>query len=775
MNSIWFRDLRIDHMTGVGGRAERLGSHFDTIPRLTLTPPSLMPTSGLEGRQRYVDQAVNAAAADLPIEFTGPCGQGRSTLLRHVAAAVTTRLRRPAVCLLAGDDHPADLLQRLVDEVYVMDRRAKLPPETCADLLRRAGVVSVLDELAGDTARVGEVLSALPGCAVVIASDRPRLQRRGRSVVLPGLGEAAASTVIRRDLARPLSIYEAAAIHRLIAAVHGRPLSLRQAAALVRVHEHSFAALADRPHDIHSLSLGGLSHAQRQILAYAALLAGVFLPGDLISAITGLGDVAGALAELRRRGHIEQHEDRFGLPVCRGERNLASVADYVSAGNAARVIGDWLTAADPASDAALPVAAAGLSLIKFGAKQLEWDYVVRLIRVVEPVLALAGRWEACRQLLELGMRGAQAVGDSAAQAFFAHEQGTLALCQARTSEAGTLLTEAVRIREALGDVPGANVSRHNLSLVAASGAAAAEPGPAQPEPSQPEPSKPGPSHRGRWVRRAVSLIAAILGVIVLSAIGINMFHDDSVNTGLRLPPATDSLPDTPLPVPETANTGSPLTPETSGTAPTTTTRPTAARPLTVAPRNVSFRDAHVSPNAPIIRRLVSITNLNDAAAIMAGGGIDGSDAYSIDRDDCGGRILRANQRCEIAVTFRPSSIGLHVGKLTVADLSGRTASAELTGTGFVLFGVAIEGSGRGTVSSGDDFIACPGSCEARITDPARNQITLTATPSPEETEDSYNNFAGWRGACSSEERKATCELTVAHDVIVIATFNSVIK
>jgi hypothetical protein len=164
----------------------------------------------------------------------------------------------------------------------------------------------------------------MPGCAVVFASERPRLQPPGRTVVLPGIAGPAAVALIRRDLGRPFAAHEMTAVRRLIAALHGRPLALRQAAALVRAHEHTFDGLADRPGELDRLSLGGLSDPQRRALAFLALVGGVLLPGDLVSAVAGVGDVAEALAGLRDRGFVEQRDDRFGLPVCRAEGYLAS-------------------------------------------------------------------------------------------------------------------------------------------------------------------------------------------------------------------------------------------------------------------------------------------------------------------------------------------------------------------------------------------------------------------------------------------------------------------
>ena len=58
--------------------------------------------------------------------------------------------------------------------------------------------------------------------------------------------------------------------------------------------------------------------------------------------------------------------------------------------------------------------------------------MIRLVGGIEPILALAGRWEAWRDVLDQGLEAAVAAGDEFAEADFAHQLGTLELCLGRS-------------------------------------------------------------------------------------------------------------------------------------------------------------------------------------------------------------------------------------------------------------------------------------------------------------------------------------------------------
>jgi hypothetical protein len=67
--------------------------------------------------------------------------------------------------------------------------------------------------------------------------------------------------------------------------------------------------------------------------------------------------------------------------------------------------------------------------------------------------------------LHQGMQAAQQLGDQVSQAYFAHQQGTLALCQDQLPAALQHLQHALELRRRLGDRRGAERTQHNLEVL----------------------------------------------------------------------------------------------------------------------------------------------------------------------------------------------------------------------------------------------------------------------------------------------------------------------
>ncbi len=90
---------------------------------------------------------------------------------------------------------------------------------------------------------------------------------------------------------------------------------------------------------------------------------------------------------------------------------------------------------------------------------------LRLARALAALAALALRWVTLVQSLRIALRAARAVGDAPAIAWARHELGTLLLGAEDAAAANRELSEALRIREQIGDEAGAEVTRHNLAIL----------------------------------------------------------------------------------------------------------------------------------------------------------------------------------------------------------------------------------------------------------------------------------------------------------------------
>jgi hypothetical protein len=104
-------------------------------------------------------------------------------------------------------------------------------------------------------------------------------------------------------------------------------------------------------------------------------------------------------------------------------------------------------------------------VVQGAAQNGRWEGVLRLGRAVEGPLAVRGHWGAWAETLEWELEAARQLGDRAAKAWSLHQSGTRALCLEDTPTARRDLSEALRLRESLGDREGAAVTRHNLNLL----------------------------------------------------------------------------------------------------------------------------------------------------------------------------------------------------------------------------------------------------------------------------------------------------------------------
>jgi hypothetical protein len=500
MSAIFYGNLRAEVVSNLGARIQRVSLRRATIDLLRPRQPLALKKPLMLDREQEAADAFAAIRAGRPAGFYAACGYGKTTLLQNIAAIASERgVASSCVYLRADGDRVADLLQDLVARLYACDQPVKPTPRECAQLLGQVSAVVAVDDLRAKPDQIRYLLDVLSGCSLVMGSAQPVLGGRGSSWKLGGLPEESALTLVAGDVGRPLTAEELAAARRLVAAVDGQPLHLRQCAALAREGRHSLRSLARQaahdPEVLDRLSINALARHERRALAVLALAAGTLLSAAVVDAIGQIAYLAELLESLHRRGLAEQCDDRFGLPVCKAESYRQMLLKDLDLAAAARGLSSWLTAADPTAAESQSAAEAALAMIEFAAERGDWTTLVRLARAAERVLFLAGRWEAWHHTLGQGLDAARASGDRAAEAFFAHQQGTLAFCQDKLQDAHQLLQQALTLREQIGDADGARITRHNLQLLEL--------------PDQPSPP------RSRVPRRALHALGGVLGTLAL--------------------------------------------------------------------------------------------------------------------------------------------------------------------------------------------------------------------------------------------------------------------
>ena len=304
--------------------------------------------------------------------------------------------------------------------------------------------------------------------------------------------------------------------------------------------------------------------------------------------------------------------------------------------------------------------------------------VVRLIRLVEPVLFVMGRWEEWRDVLGQGIEAARQAGDASAEALFAHQKGTLAYCENRLEEARDLLQRAEHLRSRLGDRVGAELSRGHLGLVTF-GHAGEQP--------------------GRWRARARTFLVSVLTLlgavaIVVAVRGIAVTHDEGLpptdpptvtlpSDEVRSPYTTPPIRSPESPVTQSSRSESEDESEDESQDESEDESEEAVRAVEIAPTSLPFPDT-VTGNSSTPQEVV-LTSTGTAPLTLSQVTIDGPDGaeFDIGPNDCSDNPLPPGETCRLQIVFHPQadrSPRERVARLVVThDAEGGELSVALTG------------------------------------------------------------------------------------------------
>jgi len=438
------------------------------------------PFPGLLDRSDEVASAIGGLQSAQPVELHGEAGVGKTSLLRHLAFHPATALFRDGVIFLPARGLPAaDVLQSLFDAFF--DRVGNLKPtdgQLRLALSDRQALVVLDDvELARDDLQLA--MDAAPGCTFLLASIERRLWGEGHAIGLAGIDADAALLLLERELGRTLTNDERPSARDLCAALQGLPLRLLQAAALAREGGRTLAEVCrdlrpDRPADtLARAALEPLTEGERRTLTAIASLGNASIGAEHLAAIVEIPDLDPILDVLARRHLIMAASPRFvaAVPVV---ATLPAPELAAWRARAAAYYAEWGEASAGTPAAVTDEAGVILELQASAVTAGRWRDVLRLSRIVDAALALAGRWGSWDRALGRSLVAARALGERGDEAWALHQLGSRALALGDTATAAVYLTGALQIREALGDRLGAAATRHNLGLLPAPPAAPRE-------------------------------------------------------------------------------------------------------------------------------------------------------------------------------------------------------------------------------------------------------------------------------------------------------------
>src|SRR5215210_6940918 len=467
--------LRIGTLNG--GVVNLAPSQQRSVPQPRPVPVMLLPrsVSGFLDRTEEVSAAAAVLEGASPVEFHGPSGVGKTTLLHYLAHHKFAPVFPAGILFFSEIRHRPveDLLLDFFDAFYDRDPTYLPTPVQMRHALRDEHALVVLDDVDLEREEVEALMDAAPASVFLSAATERRLWSGGRTIALRGLPLGEALALIERELGRPLGEEDRTIVRQLYAALEGYPLRLLQLGALVRDEGISLAEVAERLQQ-HAGSVGEALTAQvlatrsedeQRVLAALAVPMGASVGEEHLNELAGVADARPALESLQRRKLVQAHSPRYSLTGSMDEA-LREEWDLTPWNERALVyFATWAEEQRHAPDRVLEEADAILGVLQRSAQEGRWVGTVRLGRVVEGPLAVRGHWGAWAETLERELEAARQLGDRAAEAWSLHQSGTRALCLENTLTARADLTEALRLRESLGDQEGAAVTRHNLNLL----------------------------------------------------------------------------------------------------------------------------------------------------------------------------------------------------------------------------------------------------------------------------------------------------------------------
>lgn len=495
-------------------------------PRPLPTPVYIRPKSfpDLLDRTTERDTMLASMQRGMTIELCGEHGQGKTALLRHLAHASTGAFCSDGIIYVDGEDRPLDdILQFIYDAFHESDTRYKpSEPELLRGLQQKRALI-VIDNLKTNDEEFREFANKVPASTFILASSESCLTQEVDTVDLSGLPFEDAVMLIERELKRPVSPDEYAAVRTLWTSCKGKPSTLVAIANDVERKSEKLIAAVGRfstpvpDQTFADEALESSSDDERRLLAVLALLGGVPVGVEHLGAILAKSGVEPLLNSLVSRRLVEQSEKGYGLVAAlvesfrsrldqkdAGEKALAYFAQHINwelpepDGDAAvppkEPDGGKSRRRDPL--ALLPDLTAITRIVQWGIASQKWKEVLAIIPGVEAALALSGQWAARSNVLEMARTAADGAHNLAAKAWALHQQGSLEMCRGHVQAARSYLAQALDLRRQIQDYSGVQVSRHNLNQLIT------------------PPTVTGP-HRSKW-SRPLAVGAGIAAIAILA-------------------------------------------------------------------------------------------------------------------------------------------------------------------------------------------------------------------------------------------------------------------
>jgi hypothetical protein len=364
-----------------------------------------------------------------------------------------------------------DLLQALFDSFFDSDPSYKPTTTEIRRTLQDVKALIFLDDLEIKQDEVTSFIDAAPNSLFILSSVERSLWGEGEIISLRGLPEEECIKLFERELSRPPNEQEKEIASQICTALQGHPLHILQMASLARETSKPLETVLREIKNEHAtdvslanISMASLGDSEKGILALLAAAGGNIVSLEHVKKIFPTGSTQKSIDILLSLGLVQAHSPRISLTgtLAASISNLWDISSWQDI--LLRYFINWLSQ-QPAQALVEESTDALIHSIKKAGEKKQWREVIQLGRALEKFVVIYKRWQTWSDILNLILTAAKALGDHKVEAWALHQLGSRALVLGYANEAKTLLSQALDLRQVIGDKAGRAITQHNLNTL----------------------------------------------------------------------------------------------------------------------------------------------------------------------------------------------------------------------------------------------------------------------------------------------------------------------
>ncbi len=449
---------------GEAGDALRRDKSEPPTSRARPAPVMLLPPPFRDLLDRRDENATisETLAQRRNVALGGAIGSGKTALLSYVGNLDhTARFHDGVVYLQAATLGENDLAQALHEAFYDVPAGVRPSAVEMRRHLADKTALLLVDDVELPPSALQTVNGYGPQSVWVFASEVAAAGAQRRPVALKGLPADDGIALFERTLSRPLRAEERGTVARIVDSLQGHPARIELAAGTAAAHGVA-AALAELAK---ATRLDEEDPQSRRVLAALACAGAVPLEAEQCAAISGVSDVGGVLADLLRRGLVQNVEPGFRLAAGLAAQVEATAEFVACRDRAPAVFASFAFQARGTPRRVARLAAPMMASMAWAAEHGRSADALRLARAIDGPLADANRWDAWRDMLARAHDIATRAGDLSNAGWAQHQQGTRSALLEHKKEARRLFRAARSTRKRIGDTAGFKVTAGNLKLL----------------------------------------------------------------------------------------------------------------------------------------------------------------------------------------------------------------------------------------------------------------------------------------------------------------------